>query len=703
MANNNIFPTAIVRELLYEDNYDDWSIQVETYLKAQDLWDVVEAPIPGEAETETDKGWYKRNAAALHAIQISCSSDTFNVIRKIRLAKEAWDTLATNFSNNHPPRNEKNNEYTQEYNRFFNNVGKGDWIATREFIRLHPEAVRVTNPIFNRTALHLAVTFGHLHIVEELVYLMTPPDLEIKEHVQFKTACQTAAENGNISMVKCMIEKDHNLLCIADSAKNIPIVNAVITGQKQMARYLYPLTLQQEVLLSNNGMHGASLMIECFYNMMFDIVFDLIEREPLLLISKSPRNCIPVAKLAYYSSLFPSGCQFKFWQQWIYNLTLYFEPIISLYKTNDATYKHTEHSHIPHNPRLALLWPCINHIYELKLVHIQSIELLNRMCKVIETLDENQIEEAQIRYALVEAASRGIIEYITNITKAIPKSMWNGNFAFDIFESAIRNREAKVFSLIYGLDDKRSIANLVNSNREVLLHVTGYIASSRKLNLIPGVALQMQRELQWYKEVEAITREGGQMYFNKYGKTPREVFTESHKDLKIEGEVWMKNTSTSCTVVGALIFTIMFTAAFTLPGGLKQDTGFPMFLDKKLFKLFIISDAISLFSSTTSVLTFLGIISSRYAEEDFLRSLLPKIMILGLSTLFISIAAMTTAFCAVIALLFHSQLWIVLLTILLATIPIVLFMLLQFPLLVEIFISTYGRSIFDRNVGNWLA
>src|SRR5690606_1839919 len=115
----------------------------------------------------------------------------------------------------------------------------------------------------------------------------------------------------------------------------------------------------------------------------------------------------------------------------------------------------------------------------------------------------------------------------------------------------------------------------------------------------------------------------------------------------IAGEKWMKDISSSCSFVGALIFTIMFTAAFTLPGGNNQNTGFPMFLDKKLFKIFIISDAISLFSSTTSVLTFLGILTSRYAEDDFLISL-PRKMILGLSTLFLSIATMMISFCAAI-------------------------------------------------------
>ncbi|KAI5343896.1 hypothetical protein L3X38_011772 [Prunus dulcis] len=126
----------------------------------------------------------------------------------------------------------------------------------------------------------------------------------------------------------------------------------------------------------------------------------------------------------------------------------------------------------------------------------------------------------------------------------------------------------------------------------------------------------------------------------------------------------MKETATSCTFVGAPIFTIMFASAFTVPGGNNGRTGIPMFLNKKIFMVFIVSDAISLSSSTTSVLMFLGILTSRYAEDDFLKAL-PTKMIIRLSTLFFSIAAM------------------------------------MFPLLVEMFISTYGSGIFDRKVKQW--
>ena len=167
-----------------------------------------------------------------------------------------------------------------------------------------------------------------------------------------------------------------------------------------------------------------------------------------------------------------------------------------------------------------------------------------------------------------------------------------------------------------------------------------------------------------------------------------------------KGEKWMKDTASSCTVVGALIVTIMFAVAFTVPGGNDQYKGFPIFFNEKLFMVFIVSDALSLFSSSTSVLMFLGILTSRYAEEDFLEPL-PRKMIIGLSTLFFSIVAMMIAFSAALFLMLHEKSWIFKPIICLASIPITLFVLMQFPLLVAMAISTYGPSIFDRKMKCW--
>jgi hypothetical protein len=96
----------------------------------------------------------------------------------------------------------------------------------------------------------------------------------------------------------------------------------------------------------------------------------------------------------------------------------------------------------------------------------------------------------------------------------------------------------------------------------------------------------------------------------------------------------MKGTTTSCTIIGALIVTIMFAITFSVPDGNKQETGYLVFLDEKVFMLFIISNALLLFFAITSVLMLLGIPTSCYARDNFLESL-PRKMIIGLSTLFL--------------------------------------------------------------------
>ena len=202
------------------------------------------------------------------------------------------------------------------------------------------------------------------------------------------------------------------------------------------------------------------------------------------------------------------------------------------------------------------------------------------------------------------------------------------------------------------------------------------------------------------QEVESIVPRRVHASPNNDHLTPRQLFTENHEDMMSKGEKWMKDTASSCTVVGSLIVTIMFAAAFTVPGGNDQNKGFPIFLNEKLFMVFIISDALSLFSSSTSVLMFLGILTSRYAEEDFLKSL-PTKMIIGLSTLFFSIAAMMTAFSAALFLMLREQSWIFIPVICLASVPVTLFVLMQFPLLVDMTILTYRPGIFNRKMERW--
>ncbi|KAK2639930.1 hypothetical protein Ddye_027725 [Dipteronia dyeriana] len=162
------------------------------------------------------------------------------------------------------------------------------------------------------------------------------------------------------------------------------------------------------------------------------------------------------------------------------------------------------------------------------------------------------------------------------------------------------------------------------------------------------------------------------------GHAPRELFTEQHKDLVDKAEKWMKDTSTSCMVVTTLVATVAFAAAFTVPGG-NNSYGFPIFLGNKPFMVFMISDALAVFS--------------RYAEEDFLIKL-PSKLLIGLASLFFAITTMLIAFVAALWIVFHDRFkWVPVSITILAAIPVTAFLSLQLPLFFQIYKSTFHRRL----------
>ncbi|GLT26742.1 hypothetical protein SLA2020_017870 [Shorea laevis] len=267
---------------------------------------------------------------------------------------------------------------------------------------------------------------------------------------------------------------------------------------------------------------------------------------------------------------------------------------------------------------------------------------------------------------------------------------------------AIAHRQEGVAKFLYGYRDDRFYATDEDGNNN--LHLAAKLGPRFELDRVSGAALQLQSELRWFKSVEAIVPRFYTEQKNKDGETPYQVFVKEHKNLLKEAVEWMKRTAESSTVVAALIITIMFAAAFTVPGGNDQNTGFPIFLNKTApaesftvtpFKVFIVSDAISLFTASGSVLMFLGILTSSYAYEDFLISL-PTKLIFGLISLFISIATLTVAFCATLYVMLRGQRKEFIPITVLAGIPIMCFAFLHFRHLVEITALTLRPDIFGR-------
>ena len=139
----------------------------------------------------------------------------------------------------------------------------------------------------------------------------------------------------------------------------------------------------------------------------------------------------------------------------------------------------------------------------MKLAHLLSRELLSRMKDQILISNTQQRTTGGVYGAIVRAIKEGIFEFVFEIVKAEPQLVWcHDDESRNIFSVAVQYRRAKIFSLIYGLDSKSVLTSCVDSlNNNNLLHMAGMSAPSTSLDHIAGAALQMQRELQWFKVI----------------------------------------------------------------------------------------------------------------------------------------------------------------------------------------------------------
>ncbi|EOY20492.1 Ankyrin repeat family protein, putative isoform 2 [Theobroma cacao] len=545
----------------------------------------------------------------------------------------------------------------------------------------HLATAAICNSSF--TTFHFTIFKGQLDMIDEFLSTMSEEDLKLQDGTGRTILHRASIYTKNSKIAQSLIRKNGELLTVQDYKGEIPLNYACWIGHKDMTHYLCNMTTREFLLSPENERQAALFVKDCINNKWFDVALDLLRHRPQLAFAQERNGVNAALALSCQPSGFLSSSGFSFWQRWTYSFA---GQLLGLGSN-------------------LLKFFGIKQIYDLKLAHVYAHELLLLMSKTIATFEMEQCYQGLVIPAIINAAQRGMMEFIVEIIKHnLDLLIISDVDDRSIFHIAIAHRQEKVFSLIYGLDTIKYIfLSFTDVNNNNMLHLAGKLSpqSQLKLQQISGAALQMQRELQWFKEVESIIPAAYKEHRNSEGETPYEAFNRSHAELLKQGEKWMKDIAQSSTVVGTLIITIMFASLFTVPGGLNQNTGVPLLLTKKFFKLFIISDAISLFASTTSVLMFVGILTSRYTADDFLKSL-PNKLIIGLSSLFISIATMMVAFSSTVIIMLQGQLEIVIPIVLLAGIPIGLFVWLQFPLLVKISISTYGPGIFDRKMEKWV-
>ncbi|KAK2977653.1 hypothetical protein RJ640_015650 [Escallonia rubra] len=144
------------------------------------------------------------------------------------------------------------------------------------------------------------------------------------------------------------------------------------------------------------------------------------------------------------------------------------------------------------------------------------------------------------------------------------------------------------------------------------------------------------------------------MHLNLEGQTAEALFAESNAELRRDAKDWINRTAENCSIVAVFIATVAYAAAYTVPGGPNQTTGYPILLHKCFFLTFAITDVLSLAFALTSVIAFLSILTSPFRLEDFKHNL-PRTLMIGFTLLIISVFMMMFAFAATIFLMIHNK------------------------------------------------
>ncbi|KAE8652657.1 ankyrin repeat-containing protein At5g02620-like [Cucumis sativus] len=531
---------------------------------------------------------------------------------------------------------------------------KGDWEGAKQMEMMHPGALTMVISERSETALHIATRVKRASFVEKLVERLDEHELASKNKYG-NTALCIAAASGAVAIAKLLVIKYKALPLIRGSGNATPVLIAARYKHKDMVSYL----LSQTPVYGLAREEQMELLLGAISADYYDIALLILEWNVSLTLQRDFNNETPLHIMARKSGAIGKKNKPTMWE-----------------------------SHV--NKWLS------KHIYKKKMMQIQAYKMVELMWSVVlKVIPENKVSDFMMNPSsmLHEAARVGNVEFLKVLTNEYPDLAWNVDGGRkSIFHVAVENRQASVFSLIYEMGEFLDyLPCYFDEENMSLLELAAEMPDPSHLNQVSGAAFQMHRELLWFKQVEKIVELT--MRRKKGKRSPRELFTQQHKGLVEDGEKWMKKTANSCMLVATLITTVVFAAIFTVPGGYtnttsttgsvienNNNTGTPLFLYHKWFTVFVISDATALISSSTAILLFLSILTSRCAEEDFLLWL-PLKLVFGLGTLFLSVVTMVLAFSATFFLFYGKDTaWVPLLVAGMAIVPVYCFGVLQFRL-----------------------
>ncbi|XP_042495037.1 uncharacterized protein LOC122074260 [Macadamia integrifolia] len=662
--------------VLGKENYMTWKSWMKSYLEETKLWDYAlgEIPQPQDIFRQQYSDWLGKQAQVKIKIRQKCGQMMRQYIEALD-GTESWKQLALMHEYTfHEPGMKMTREITNHTwcPPLYNAIADGNWKVVSKFLEQNEGALKARLTSNGELLLHVAVLKEKVRIVKELVKKMDATDLKIPEK-QGRTVLQIAASIGNVHIVKAIVEKEKSLVTVKTSY-NIPIVVAGMAGKREVMQFLYRFTIEQyqeeeekmDVEYKKVLEMGKEFKKE--KNKEADPeetdLREVLRNRYMMDVKEKPKELKRIRATILTSLIFREFYVLEFLNMPVKTRDVENGGNVEGGGTNGGG--ESSINNIPwwfcrglysrwcHDALISVgvKLSCIKKVYDMKLKHDGACKLLKELWRLYSSYENFEDVEDELVKAMFNATEFGIVEFIEEVIKNCPKLLsatYPGHHeqhaGQTIFHYAKSQRQVQIFRLFQGLgpmkDDIVQIAD--ESEQNYMSHLAAKKATVSGLNRMRRAALQVRRDVQWYQAVESIMPPSFISSKNKNGQTSRKLFLEEHKQLVDEGAKWMKETAQQCIVVATLIATIMFQAVFSIPdvfnitssggrggGEITSGTSSNQNYIHNDFStcFFVVTNILGLTTSVASMLMFLAIITTSYAEKDFLRRL-PLMLIMS--------------------------------------------------------------------------
>ncbi|RYR13186.1 hypothetical protein Ahy_B04g070301 isoform A [Arachis hypogaea] len=528
--------------------------------------------------------------------------------------------------------------------------------------RLWPYILEEPMTKSNDTLLHVVTMhFNHKFFGDflRLISVEVRRDILSVKNKNGDTALHLAAEIGCIEICKLIVAEERrggsnnssrsSLVHIRNHRLETPLFLAALHGYEETFLLLHEHSKQCGASRSSfSGMpwrrERGETMLHCTLERgHFALAYKIIHLydEEKIVFALDERGTTPLHVLATKHSAFKSSTNFGLWRTLLYHSTS-IEPLPP---------KQPDHSDENRVVDIRLPEDEKQH-QEPDLGKKVSTMLKTYMMSVFGHLQREIKKTKKMKYNHVWSS-----RVMNNIVEKLEANWYfihgtNPALADPIYEERVE----RIFSIIKSSDDKKSKTALKKENEanqkkqeneeEENWETMPIILTAAKngiLEMVEGMLSYAPAYIQEY--LESVAPPHLIFQYNNKKELPADIFSESHNELMVKAGDWLKSTSESCSVVAALIAGVAYATTSNLPGGTNDNTGKPTLVGQPVFNMFLVASLLALCFSVTALVMFLSILTSRQ-QPKYYKWELPLKLLLGLSSLFVSIAAMLISFCS---------------------------------------------------------